>query len=221
MSELAAISYPLTGKLSARVRFGLQSYGCSRPRLSWMRNRRAGAVLRSYVPLRCLSNSRASVPDNQGHSEGTIGRPPAFRHSRARGRHQEREVGEQVAPKLARTRSRLASYGIPVAVRSTGVLSCPKGSRLAPKWNHGGRHPLIGIIHRALPYEFDVSAPQSRDGQIRRSDTIFLVVVGILSLIASAVTFHIGRQQNAAIIAAGDDEDAPRTPLPAGPRKYR
>ena len=97
----------------------------------------------------------------------------------------------------------------------------PKGSRLAPKWNHGGRHPLIGIIHRALPYEFDVSAPQSRDGQIRRSDTIFLVVVGILSLIASAVTFHIGRQQNAAIIAAGDDEDAPRTPLPAGPRKYR
>ena len=83
------------------------------------------------------------------------------------------------------------------------------------------RHPLIGVIHRALPYEFDVNAPQSRDGQIRRSDTIFLVVVGILSLIASAVTFHIGRQQNAAIIAAGDDEDAPRTPLPAGPRKYR
>ena len=94
----------------------------------------------------------------------------------------------------------------------------PKGSRLAPKWNHGGRRPLIGIIHRALPYESDV---KSRDGQIRRSDTIFLVVVGILSLIASAVTFHIGRQQNAAIIAAGDDEDAPRTPLPAGPRKYR
>ena len=94
----------------------------------------------------------------------------------------------------------------------------PKGSRLAPKWNHGGRRPLIGIIHRALPYESDV---KSRDGQIRRSDTIFLVVVGILSLIASAVTFHIGRQQNAAIIAAGDDEDAPRIPLPAGPRKYR
>jgi hypothetical protein len=62
---------------------------------------------------------------------------------------------------------------------------------------------------------------KSRDGQFRRSDTIFLVVVGILSLIASAVTFHIGRQQNAAIISAADDEDAPRTPLPAGPRKYR
>jgi len=72
-----------------------------------------------------------------------------------------------------------------------------------------------------LPYEFDVSAPQSRDGQIRRSDAIFLVVVGTLSLLASAMTFHIGRQQNAASIAAADDEDTPRTPLPAGPRKYR
>ena len=73
-----------------------------------------------------------------------------------------------------------------------------------------------------LPYEFDVSAPQSRNGQIRRSDAIFLVVVGTLSLLASAMTFRIGRQQNAATIAAAaEDEDTPRTPLPAGPRKYR
>src|SRR4051794_788421 len=34
-----------------------------------------------------------------------------------------------------------------------------------------------------LPYGFDVSAPQSRDGQIPRSDAIFLVVVGTLSLL--------------------------------------
>jgi hypothetical protein len=82
-----------------------------------------------------------------------------------------------------------------------------------PPWNRAFTHRLIVI-------NFDVSAPQSRDGQIRRSDAIFLVVVGTLSLLASAMTFHIGRQQHAATISE-DGEDIPRTPLPAGPRKYR
>ena len=57
------------------------------------------------------------------------------------------------------------------------------------------------------------------NGQIRRSDTIFLVIVGLVALGASAAMFYLGKMQDQPA-AKSDDEDRPRIPLPAGPRKY-
>ena len=56
--------------------------------------------------------------------------------------------------------------------------------------------------------------------QLRRRDTIFLIVVAAVSFAASALSFYVGHQQKAAIVATAEG-DAPRVPVPAGPRKYQ
>jgi hypothetical protein len=50
---------------------------------------------------------------------------------------------------------------------------------------------------------------------------MFLIVVALVSLGAGALTFYIGRHQSPAAIVNADNEDAVRTPLPSGPRKYQ
>lgn len=64
---------------------------------------------------------------------------------------------------------------------------------------------------------------ESGRGPLRRRDSIALVVIGVLALAASAVTFVAGQMRVGApqVTATADDEDAPRVPLPAGPRKYQ
>ena len=65
-----------------------------------------------------------------------------------------------------------------------------------------------------------MSCSKIEKGQICRSDTIFLIVIGLVALGASAGMFYLGKIQDQAVAAKTDDEDRPRFPLPAGPRKY-
>ena len=68
--------------------------------------------------------------------------------------------------------------------------------------------------------ESEVRASKFENGQVRRSDSIFLVVVGLVALGASAGMFYLGKMQDEPVAAKSDDEDRPRIPLPAAPRKY-
>jgi hypothetical protein len=57
---------------------------------------------------------------------------------------------------------------------------------------------------------------------LRRRDGIALVVIGVLALVASAASFVAGQMSiSPPQVAATDADDAPRVPLPAGPRKYQ
>ena len=62
-------------------------------------------------------------------------------------------------------------------------------------------------------------ASRFENGQVGRSDTIFLIIVGLIALGASAGMFYLGKMQDQPV-AVNDDEDRSRIPLPAGPRKY-
>ena len=54
-------------------------------------------------------------------------------------------------------------------------------------------------------------------------DTAFLLVIGVISLVCGAVSFYAWQTQHdfTTSATASAEDDAPRAPLPAGPRKYR
>jgi hypothetical protein len=54
-------------------------------------------------------------------------------------------------------------------------------------------------------------------------DTVFLLTVGIISLVCGVVSFYAWQTQRdfAVNATASAEDDAPRAPLPAGPRKYQ
>jgi len=54
-------------------------------------------------------------------------------------------------------------------------------------------------------------------------DTVFLLTVGLISLVCGVVSFYVWQTQRdfAANATASAEDDAPRAPLPAGPRKYQ
>jgi hypothetical protein len=79
--------------------------------------------------------------------------------------------------------------------------------------------PLVLVKLSAVGKAGDVSMDVYRP-PLRRSDTIFLIVVAAVSFAASALSLYVGHQQKTAIVATAE-EDAPRVPLPAGPRKYQ
>jgi hypothetical protein len=58
-------------------------------------------------------------------------------------------------------------------------------------------------------------------GRLRRRDTAFLIVVAVLSLFATGLSFYVGQHQKSAVTATADDDDEPHVSLPAGPRKYQ
>lgn len=59
-------------------------------------------------------------------------------------------------------------------------------------------------------------------GSLRRRDSVALVVIGVLALAASAASFVAGQMSvSPPQVAIADEDDAPRVPLPAGPRKYQ
>ena len=87
-----------------------------------------------------------------------------------------------------------------------------------PDVGRGTTGALFGFRPRSISRE--VSTSKFENGQIRRSDTIFLIVVGLVALGASAGMFCLGKMQDQPVAAKSDDEDRPRIPLPAGPRKY-
>jgi hypothetical protein len=53
-------------------------------------------------------------------------------------------------------------------------------------------------------------------------DTVFLLAVGLISLVCGAVSFYAWQTQRGPAVSttASAEDDAPRMPLPAGPRKY-
>jgi len=54
-------------------------------------------------------------------------------------------------------------------------------------------------------------------------DTVFLLAVGVISLVCGVVSFYAWQAQHVLAVGAtaSTEDDAPRTPLPAGPRKYQ
>jgi hypothetical protein len=56
---------------------------------------------------------------------------------------------------------------------------------------------------------------------LRRRDELFLVVVGVVALLASGASLYVGRLSATPMVAAADVDDGPHTSLPAGPRKYQ
>jgi hypothetical protein len=54
-------------------------------------------------------------------------------------------------------------------------------------------------------------------------DTVFLLAVGVISLVCGAVSFYAWQTQHGLAVSAtaSAEDDAPRAPLPAGPRKYQ
>ena len=57
----------------------------------------------------------------------------------------------------------------------------------------------------------------------RVRDSFFLLTVGIISLICGVVSFYAWQTQHGPAVSttASAEDDAPRMPLPAGPRKYQ
>ena len=52
-------------------------------------------------------------------------------------------------------------------------------------------------------------------------DSLFLVVIAVVSLICGAVSFLAWRAEHNPSLTASIEDDVPRVPLPAGPRKYQ
>ena len=52
-------------------------------------------------------------------------------------------------------------------------------------------------------------------------DSLFLVVIAVVSLICGVVSFYAWRAEHNPSLTASAEDDAPRLPLPAGPRKYQ
>ncbi len=68
----------------------------------------------------------------------------------------------------------------------------------------------------ARPVASHVSTPGFRD-------SFFLLTVGIISLICGVVSFYAWQTLHSPAVSAtaSAEDDAPRMPLPAGPRKYQ
>jgi hypothetical protein len=55
-----------------------------------------------------------------------------------------------------------------------------------------------------------------------RREGLLLATIGVLALLASAVSFYAGYRTTTPVVATtAIDDDGPRIPLPAGPRKYQ
>jgi len=52
-------------------------------------------------------------------------------------------------------------------------------------------------------------------------DSLFLIVIAVVSLICGAVSFYAWHAERNPSLTASIEDDAPRAPLPAGPRKYQ
>jgi hypothetical protein len=52
-------------------------------------------------------------------------------------------------------------------------------------------------------------------------DSLFLIAIAVVSLICGAVSFYVWRAEHIPSLTASAEDEAPRLPLPAGPRKYQ
>jgi hypothetical protein len=52
-------------------------------------------------------------------------------------------------------------------------------------------------------------------------DSLFLIAIAVVSLVCGAVSFYAWRAEHNPSLTASMEDDAPRVPLPAGPRKYQ
>ena len=52
-------------------------------------------------------------------------------------------------------------------------------------------------------------------------DSLFLVVIAVVSLVCGAVSFYAWRAEYSPSLTASMEDDTPRVPLPAGPWKYQ
>jgi hypothetical protein len=56
---------------------------------------------------------------------------------------------------------------------------------------------------------------------LKRWEAVFVVVVGLTAMLASAAALYVARHNMPVVAAAEGDDERPRFPLPAGPRKYQ
>jgi hypothetical protein len=52
-------------------------------------------------------------------------------------------------------------------------------------------------------------------------DSLFLVAIAVVSLLCGTVSFCAWRAEHNPALTASAEDDVPRVPLPAGPRKYQ
>jgi hypothetical protein len=52
-------------------------------------------------------------------------------------------------------------------------------------------------------------------------DSLFLVAIAMVSLVCGIVSFYAWRAEHNPSLTASVEDEAPRVPLPAGPRKYQ
>ena len=52
-------------------------------------------------------------------------------------------------------------------------------------------------------------------------DSLFLVAIAVVSLICGVVSLWAWRTEHNSSLTVSMEDDAPRVPLPAGPRKYQ
>jgi hypothetical protein len=52
-------------------------------------------------------------------------------------------------------------------------------------------------------------------------DSLFLIAIAVVSLVCGAVSFYAWHAEHNPSLTASIEDDAPRVPLPAGPRKYQ
>ena len=64
------------------------------------------------------------------------------------------------------------------------------------------------------------SDPPSPATQYASRDSMFLIAIAAVALVCGAVSLYAWRAEQAPSVTASTD-DAPRVPLPAGPRKYQ
>lgn len=57
--------------------------------------------------------------------------------------------------------------------------------------------------------------------QYSSRDSLFLFAIAAVSLVCGAVSFYAWRAEQTPALTASMADDAPRVPLPAGPRKYQ
>lgn len=80
---------------------------------------------------------------------------------------------------------------------------------------------MVRFVGYALLIRQEIALNGAQEGRLGRRDTAFLIVIGIVFLLASAVAFYVGRPVPTEPTLATADKDVRRFPLPAGPRKYQ
>jgi hypothetical protein len=110
------------------------------------------------------------------------------------------------------------------ACKNAGKQS-KRATTTRPRWRDGpeersGHEPEPRVLHQRYEAAMKKYAPSPATHYSSR-DSLFLVVIAVVSLVCGAVSFLAWRVEHNPSLTASMEDDAPSVPLPAGPRKYQ